>query len=64
MVKIKKKECFYYSLFICILITFLEINQCPFIELLSFGSNIDIKCNETYLIFNETNVRVFIKDIS
>jgi len=31
---------------------------CPFIEILSFGSDIDIKCNSTYLIFNEINVSI------
>jgi len=28
---------------------------CSFIEIVSFGSDIQIKCNETYLIFQETN---------
>ncbi|CAF1266510.1 unnamed protein product [Adineta steineri] len=32
-----------------------EKHYCPFIETLSFGSDIDIKCNNTYLIFNELN---------
>ncbi len=35
-----------------------EKNDCPFIETLSFGSDFDIKCNNTYLIFNETNVSI------
>jgi hypothetical protein len=34
----------------------LEKNYCPFIETLSFGSDIHIKCNKSYLIFNEINV--------
>jgi hypothetical protein len=35
-----------------------EENICPFIETLSFWSDIDIKCNSTYLIFNEINVSI------
>ncbi|CAF3572747.1 unnamed protein product [Adineta steineri] len=33
----------------------IDNNYCPFIETLSFGSDINIKCNSTYLIFNEIN---------
>ncbi len=29
--------------------------SCPLIETVSFESDIDIKCNNTYLIFNEIN---------
>jgi hypothetical protein len=31
----------------------IDKNYCPFIETLSFGSDIHIKCNNSYLIFNE-----------
>lgn len=31
---------------------------CPFIETLSFGSDIHIQCNDTYLILNEINVSI------
>ncbi len=37
--------------------SFKEIS-CPFIETLSYGSDIDIKCNSTYLTFNEINVSI------
>ena len=33
-----------------------EEHYCPFVETLSFGSDIHVKCNETFLIFNEINV--------
>jgi hypothetical protein len=38
------------------LITNADDYSCPFIETLSFGSDIDIKCNNTHLILNEINV--------
>ncbi len=31
---------------------------CPFIETLSFGSDFNIKCNNSYLIINEINVSI------
>lgn len=40
-----------YSLF-----SIREENYCPFVETASFGSDINIKCNDTYLEFNEINV--------
>ncbi|UJR09885.1 hypothetical protein I4U23_014107 [Adineta vaga] len=36
-----------------------EDSQCSFIETLSFGSDIDVKCNNSYLIFNEINSNGF-----
>lgn len=38
----------------------LKINKirCPFVETLSFGSDINIKCNNSYFIFNETRVSI------
>ncbi len=33
-------------------------DSCPFVEILSFGSDIDIKCNSSYLIFSEINVSI------
>jgi len=29
---------------------------CPLIETLSFGSDINYRCNESHLVFNEFNV--------
>lgn len=34
----------------------IDRSYCPFIETLSFGSDINIKCNNSYLIFDEINV--------
>ncbi len=50
------KNAFIFFLDINNLFNIKEKNDCPFIETLSFGSDFDIKCNNTYLIFNETNV--------
>jgi hypothetical protein len=36
----------------------IDKNYCPFIETLSFGSDIHIKCNNSYLIFNEITVNI------
>ena len=34
----------------------MDMTQCPFIETLSFGSDIHIRCNHTHLTFAELNV--------
>lgn len=33
-----------------------EEHYCPFVETLSFGSDITVKCNDSHLIFSEINV--------
>ncbi|CAF0785217.1 unnamed protein product [Adineta ricciae] len=38
-----------------ILLSNADKTYCPFIETLSFGSDIDIQCNSTFLVFNEIN---------
>ncbi|CAF3795996.1 unnamed protein product [Rotaria magnacalcarata] len=38
------------------LVSRFDYDYCPFIETLSFGSDIDVKCNSSYLTFNEVTV--------
>ncbi|CAF5174009.1 unnamed protein product, partial [Rotaria magnacalcarata] len=41
------------------LVSRFDYDYCPFIETLSFGSDIDVKCNSSYLTFNEVTTDIF-----